>query len=162
MKVSPSIREVSTAASGPTSPSHPTTADATTEVIQNRSRGKYTAKERTAREVPRQVRQADQARYRAQSELKTTEKEIRPWMLDDPGPRPIGTGQSLHPVIIMKMTPNPAEQSGSTASHSIKGCKKGGSCLRKGHLSPMRVLLRQMRIQRDSLATATSVLVEAV
>ena len=100
MKVSPSIREVSTAASGPTSPSHPTTADATTEVIQNRSRGKYTAKERTAGEVPHQVQQADEARYRAQSELKSTEKEIREWMLDNPGPRPNGTEQSLHPVII--------------------------------------------------------------
>ena len=98
IKVSPSIREVSTAASGPMSSSHPITADATTEEIRNRSRGKYTAKERTAGEAPHQVRQADEARYRAQSELKTTEKEIREWMLDDPGPSQIGTEQSLHPV----------------------------------------------------------------
>ena len=68
MKVSPSIREVSTTASGPKSSSHPTTVDATTEEIRNR--GRHTEKESMAREVPHQVRQADEARYRAQSGLK--------------------------------------------------------------------------------------------
>ena len=76
--------------------------------------------------MPDKVRKADAVRYRAHSKMESTERELREWMLDDPGPRPIGTEQSLHPVIIMKMTPNPAERSGSTASHSIKGCKKKG------------------------------------
>ena len=74
-----SIREVSTAASGLTSPCHP----AKTEEIQNMHREEYTAKERTAGEVPHQVQQTDKARYRGQSKLKTTEKEIQEWMLDE-------------------------------------------------------------------------------
>ena len=90
------------------------------------------------------------------------EKEIWERMGDDPGPKPIGTAQSLNPVIIMKMTPHPAERSESTASHIIRGCKKGGSCLRKGHLTSMRILLRKIKAQRDSLVTATAALVEAV
>ena len=100
MKVSPSIREVSITASGPTSVNHPTTGEVTIEEIRNR--GRYTEKERMAREVLHQVRQADEARYRAQSGLKTTEKEMWEWMGDDPGPKPIGTMQSLHPVITTK------------------------------------------------------------
>ena len=115
-----------------------------------------------AEEVPYKVRQANAARYRAHSTLESTEKEIRDWMRDDHGPRSIVTEQSLHPVITVKMKPNHAERSGSTAPPSIRGCGRGGSCLRNGHLSPLRVLLRQMRDQRDSLAKATAVLNAAV
>ena len=111
------------------------------EDIRNRSRGKYTAKEMAAEEVPDKVRKADAARYRAHSKMERTERELREWILDDPGPRSTVTEQTFHPVITVKLTPNPAERSGVTAPRSIRGCGRGGSCLRDGHLSPMQVLL---------------------
>ena len=104
LKVSPRIREVSTTASGPTSLSHPITGDATTEEI--RDRGRYNDKESMAREVQHQ-------------------KETRERRGDDPGPKPTRKKQNLCPEIITKMTPNPAEWSESTASHIVRGCKKG-------------------------------------
>ena len=94
--------------------------------------------------------------------MESTEKELREWRMDDHEPRVIVTEQSLHPVITEKRTPNHAERGGSTAPPSIRGCGRGRSCLRKGHLSTMRVLLSQMMDQQNSLAKATAVLREAV
>ena len=110
IEVRPRIREISTADPDITSPSRPTTADALLEDSQNRSFGKYPAKEMAAEEVPYEVRQADAARHRAHSKMKSTEKELREWMMDNPGPWSIVTEQSLHPVITVKMTPNHAER----------------------------------------------------
>ena len=59
-------------------------------------------------EVPDKVRKADAARYRAHSKMESTEREIREWMLDDPGPRSTVTEQIFHPVITVKLTPNQA------------------------------------------------------
>ena len=53
------------------------------------------------------------------------EKEIWERRGDDLGPKPNVTAQSLHPESIMKMTPHPAERSKSTASHIVRGYKKG-------------------------------------
>ena len=80
-------------------------------------------------------------------------------MGDDPGPKPTKTEQSLRPESITKMTPNPAERSESTASHIVRGCKKGGKGIRKGHLLPVRTPLRKVKVPLDSLVTTT---VEAV
>ena len=54
------------------------------------------------------------------------------------------------------------EQSGMGDPRNIQGCGRGESCLRAGHLSPARILLRQLMAQRDKLADATAVLLEAV
>mgnify|MGYP006924463000 FL=1 len=109
-------------------------------------------------EVPYEVRQANAARLQAHSKMESTEKKLREWMMDDHEPRSIVTEQSLHPVITVKRTPNHAEQGESTDPPSTWGCGRGISCLRKGHLSTMRVLLSQL----NSLAKATAVLREAV
>ena len=162
MEVRPRIREVSTAASGLTSPSPPTTADAALEDTWDRSRGENPAKKRAAEEGPDEVRQADADRRRAYSKMESTEKELREWMRGDPEPRATVTEQCLHPVITVKMKPSHEGRSGKTAPSSIRGCGRGGKCLRNGHLSPLRVLLNRLRDQKDSLFKATAVLNEAV
>ena len=106
-------------------------------------RGRHTDKESMEREVQHQ-------------------KEIWERRGDDPGPKPTGTAQSLHPESIMKMTPHPAERSESTASHIVRGCKKGGKGTRKGHLSTVRTPSRKLKVRRDSLDANTAALVEAV
>ena len=116
MEVCPRIREVCTAASGPTSPSPPTMADAPLEDTWNRSCGEYPAKKMAAEEVPDKVQQADADRYRAYSKIESTEKELRDWMMDYPGPRSIVTEQCLNPVITVKMQPSHTERSGRLKS----------------------------------------------
>ena len=48
-------------------------------------------------EVPDKVRKADAARYRAHSKLESTEREIREWMLDDPGTKVNCNGAKFPP-----------------------------------------------------------------
>ena len=161
-EVCPGTLETSTAPSGRRVQGAPLRRTPLLEGIWNRGRGENTTKEMAAEEVPHKSRKADAARYRALSEMKSTEKELREWMLDEPGPRSTVTEQTVHPVITVKLTPDFAERIGVTTLRSVQGCGRGGKCLMMGHLLPVRVLLLQMRAQRDSLVKATAGLNEAV
>ena len=143
MELCQRIHKVSTGEADQTSPRHPTMENAPLEDSRNGVHGEYPTKVMTTEEVPYKVRQANAARHRAQSKMKSTKNKLREWMMDDPETRSIETEQSLHTVITVKRTPNHGEQGRKKDPPSTWGCGRGRSCLRKVHLSNMGILLNQ-------------------